>query len=125
MRPETRAIRYPFSVDANRGGVALEDDYEEYVGQLIRQTLLTAQGERINQPAFGAGIRRLIFGLNSTATASLAQTMVREALETWLGRFIRTEKVEVLAQQEKLLITVWYVIIARGERRFLNVEVEP
>ncbi len=49
--------------------------------QLIRQVLLTAQGEGINRPEFGAGVRRLVFAPLSAATASLAQTTIYEALE--------------------------------------------
>ena len=49
------AIKYPFAIDAGGGRAAEESDYEAYIRQLIRQVLMTAPGERINRPSFGAG----------------------------------------------------------------------
>ncbi|MEE8523774.1 MAG: GPW/gp25 family protein, partial [Thermoanaerobaculia bacterium] len=96
---------------------------EEYIRQLIRQVLLTAPGERVHRPDFGAGLRRLVFAPNSPATASLTQTTVYQALTTWLGQLIEVEDVQAQAHGERLEITIAYLIRARGERRFLNVEV--
>ena len=119
-----QAIHYPVSVAAPSGRLRQETDYDAYVRQLIRQVLLTAPGERINRPEFGAGARRLVFAPASAATASLAQTTVYQALDTWLGDLIRIEDVQVSAAEPgRLDITVTYILRARGERRFLNVEV--
>jgi phage baseplate assembly protein W len=123
MNTAIKAIRYPFAINSRIGRLAEEHDYEEYIKQLIRQVLFTAQGERINRPEFGAGVRRLIFGPNSPATASLAQTLVYQALTTWLGTLIRTDEVQAEADNERLNISVVYTILARQERRFLNLEV--
>ena len=123
MAEPFHAIRFPFAIDAGAGALAQEGDYEAYVRQLIRQVLLTAKGERINRPDFGAGIRKLIFVPNSPATASLAQTHVFEALSNWLAPLIRIEQVTTEAVEERLQIGVDYTLVARGERRFLNVEV--
>jgi Bacteriophage baseplate protein W len=121
-RPIT-SIRFPFAINDQLGRLAQENDYEEYIKQLIRQVLFTAQGERINRPDFGAGVKRLVFAPNSTATASLAQTLIFQALTTWLGTLIRTDAVEAEAADERLNITIAYTILARQQRRFLNVEV--
>jgi len=123
MAEPFHAIRFPFAIDAGGGALAEEGNYETYVRQLIHQVLLTAQGERINRPDFGAGVRKLVFAPNSPGTASLAQTLVYEALTTWLSTLIRVEQVSVAAKEERLEIGVDYTLIARGERRFLNVEV--
>jgi phage baseplate assembly protein W len=117
------SIRFPFAIDERLGRLAQESDYEEYIKQLIRQTLFTAQGERINRPDFGAGVKRLVFIPNSPATASLAQTLIFQALTTWLGALIRTDDVQAEAAGERLNITIVYTILARQERRFLNLEV--
>ena len=86
--------------------------------------LLTSPGERINRPDFGAGVRRLVFAPLSVATASLAQTTIYQALDTFLGTLIRVENVIANGSQPgRLDITVTYLLRARGERRFLNVEV--
>lgn len=123
MRDPIEAIHYPFAIDAGVGRLRQESDYEEYIKQLIMQVLLTSPGERVHQPEFGAGLRRMIFAPNSPGTASLTQTMVFEALNRWLGRLIRVDEVNAAARNERLEVTVVYTILARREQRFLNVEV--
>jgi hypothetical protein len=123
MSEALHALRYPFGIDRGGGRAAEETDHDAYVRQLIRQVLLTAQGERINRPDFGAGIRRMVFAPNSPAVASLAQTMVYQALTRWLPTIMKVEDVSVSADEEKLLISVRYLVLARGEVRVLNEEV--
>jgi phage baseplate assembly protein W len=123
MSKPITTIHFPFAINRQLGRLAQEADYEEYIKQLIRQVLLTAQGERINRPDFGAGVKRLVFAPNSPATASLAQTLIFQALTRWLSTLIRTESVQAEAINERLNITVGYTILARQERRFLNLEV--
>jgi len=123
MSQPVTSIHFPFAINDRLGRLAQENDYEEYIKQLIRQVLFTSQGERINRPDFGAGVKRLVFVPNSPATASLAQTLIFQALTTWLGALIRTDDVQAEAAGERLNITIVYTILARQERRFLNVEV--
>lgn len=119
-----QAIHYPVAIAAPSGRLRQETDYDAYVRQLIRQVLLTAPGERINRPELGAGVRRLVFAPLSPATASLAQTTIFQALDAWLGALIRVEDVTAeVTGPGRLDITVTYILRARGERRFLNVEV--
>jgi len=117
------ALRYPFAIDAGGGRAAEETDYDTYVRQLIRQVLLTAPGERINRPDFGAGVRRMVFAPNSPATATLAQTFVYQALTRWLATVIKVEEVKVSAVESTMLIDVRYIVIQRGETRILREEV--
>jgi len=123
MSDVLHAIKYPFAIDAGGGQVAEEGDYETYIRQLIRQVLMTTPGERINRPDFGAGVRRMVFGPNNPATASLTQTLIYQALSRWLATVIKVEEVAVTAEQEKLLITIHYMVIQRGTSRVLNEEV--
>ena len=119
-----QGIHYPLQIAGGSGRLRQETDYEAYIRQLIRQVLLTAPGERINRPEFGAGVRRLVFAPLSPATASLAQTTIYQALTTWLDALIRVEDVRARALLPgRLDITVTYLLRARGERRFLNFEV--
>ena len=117
------ALRYPFAIDAGGGRAAEESDYDTYVRQLIRQVLLTAPGERINRPDFGAGVRRMVFAPNSPATSTLAQTFVYQALTRWLATVIKVEEVKVSAVESTMLIDVRYIVIQRGETRILREEV--
>jgi phage baseplate assembly protein W len=117
------AIQYPVGIDAGTGRLAVERSYDAHVRQLIFQVLFTVPGERVNRPEFGCGVRRMLFAPNSDASANLAQVSVREALERWLSTAIRVDDVQVLARDEVLSVSVTYVVLARQERRFLNVEV--
>ena len=117
------AIKYPLAIDAGGGRAAEESDYEAYIRQLIRQVLMTAPGERINRPSFGAGVRRMVFAPNNPATASLTQTLIYQALSQWLSSVIKVEEISVTAENETLFITIHYLVIQRGVTRILNEEV--
>jgi phage baseplate assembly protein W len=120
LAPFARRFLFPPGVDRSGGRWAEEIDHDRYVRGLIRQVLLTARGERINRPDFGAGIRRLVFAPMSDATAMLARTMVLEALTRWLATIILVESVEVRTDGPMLVISVAYRVIADGEQRFLD-----
>jgi phage baseplate assembly protein W len=117
------SLRYPLSIDTGLGRLSVEDDYAAHVEQMIKQVLFTNPGERIDRPDFGCGLRRMVFAPNSTATASLAQVTVYQALDKWLGTLIKVSRVEVEARQEILEVKIAYLIKARKERRYLNLEV--
>lgn len=117
------SIKYPIAIDAPLGRLEEELDYATHVDQLIRQVLFTSPGERVNRPDFGCGIKRLVFAPTSEASASLAQVTIFEALGRWLGPVITVNDVKVEAIDEVLQIHIVYVLKARGERRYLNLEV--
>jgi phage baseplate assembly protein W len=100
-----------------------EPNPDAYIEQLIRQVILTAPGERIHRPDFGGGLQRQVFALNSFATAVIAEPIVYQALDRWLGGLIRVEKVEATAQDATMLVAITYVVLQRGVRRYLNLEV--
>ena len=117
-------LKYPISLSASAGRIAVEKDYERYVAALIYQVLMTRPGERINRPDFGSGIRSMVFAPLSDASANLAQTSVYTALQDQLDAFIVVEDVRVeVREPAALLVTVVFIIRATNERRFLNVEV--
>lgn len=123
MNTPITSIHYPFTIDAGVGRLAEETDYAAHVEQMIKQVLFTNPGERINRPDFGCGLRRMVFAPNSEVTASLTQVMVFQALETWLGNLINVDEVRVKAIEEVLEVRIVYVLKARQERRYLNLEV--
>ena len=118
---ELNAIFYPFTIDASASRVREERDYDAYIVQLIKQVLLTNLGERINRPEFGSNIRQMVFA--PMATTTYTRTLVYQALERWLSNYIRTENVDVEAEESTMRVSVEYTVIAKGKKRFLNVEV--
>lgn len=119
------SLRYPFAIDAAQGRVAQETDYAEHVVQLVKQVVLTSPGERINRPDFGCGVKRMVFAPNSEVAASLAQTVIYQSLSKWLANVISVHEVSVQAVDERLDIRIGYAIRARGERRYLNLQLTP
>jgi phage baseplate assembly protein W len=123
MKETFTSIRYPIAVDAAMGRLQEEADYSKHVDQLIRQVLFTSPGERVNRPDFGCGVKRMIFAPNSEISASLAQVSIFEALRRWLGPVIDVNDVKVKAINEVMEIRIVYLVKARQERRYLNLEV--
>jgi uncharacterized protein len=123
MNQPIHSVRHPIAIDAGLGRLAEETDYPDHVEQLMRQVLFTTPGDRINRPDMGCHVRQMVFAPNSEVTATLTQVSVLEALQEWLGSLIRVEDVSVSASGETLEILVTYVLRARGERRYLNLEV--
>lgn len=123
MNQPITSIHYPFAIDRQLGVLMEEKDFSQHVRQMIMQVLLTSPGERINRPDFGCGLRRLVFAPNSDTSANLMQVTVVQALEKWLGDLIEVSEVQVKAVNEKLELGVIYVLKARQERQYLNLEV--
>lgn len=123
MKQSFTSIHYPVAVDAALGRLKEETDYAAHIDQLIRQILFTSPGERINRPDFGCGLKRLIFAPNSEVSASLAQVTIFESLKRWLDQAITVSDVKVKAINEILEIRIAYILKARQERRYLNLEV--
>ena len=117
------SIEHPFAVDAGRGRLAEEENYAEHIEQMMFQVLFTAPGERINRPDFGCGVKRLVFAPNSEASAALAQVTIYDSLTRWLGSAITVNDVKAVAIDSRLEISIAYTLKARGERRYLNLEV--
>jgi phage baseplate assembly protein W len=118
-----RSLQHPLRIDTGLGEFAREVDYAAHVQQMMLQVLFTAPGERVDRPDFGCGLRRMVFAPNSEAGAALLKVQIRQALERWLGTLIQLDDVTTRAEAEVLRVTIAYVLRARRERRYLNLEV--
>lgn len=116
-------FRFPVELDGSLGHLRKETDYADYVRQLIHQVLLTAPGERIDRPDFGAGLRRQVFSPASETTATLLQTVVFQSLDRWLGDLIRIDEVVTSFEDGRLDVRIVYTLKARGDREVLDLEV--
>jgi len=113
---------FPFRIDAasNQGGQA---PYAAHVDQLIRQTLLTSPGERVDLPEFGCGLRQLLFAPNRLASASTGvdalttttQLLVQRALKRWLSDHIQLQSCTVApgpdGDMSQIVVTISYLLI--------------
>ena len=116
-------LRFPFALDRALGRVRKESDYTEYIVQLIKQVLLTAPGERVDRPDFGAGLQRLLFAPSSTETATLLQATVFQSLDRWLADLIKVDDVNASFDAGRMDVNIVYTIKARGDQEVLNLEV--
>lgn len=119
------SFRYPFAIDEARGSVAQEPDFNQHIRQLIMQLLLTSPGERINRPELGCGVKRLVFAPGGEVAAALARSMIYQSLDRWLGDAIDVREVTVTPQDSSLEIRIGYILRAKGERQYLNMQVSP
>lgn len=117
------AFQFPVRLDQSLGHVFRETDYPAYVAQLIRQVLLTAPGERVNRPDFGAGLRRLVFASADQSTATLVKSTILQNLDRWLGALITVDDVATDFENGVLDVVVTYTIRSTGDQEILNLEV--
>lgn len=106
-------IAFPFRIDG-RGRVA-EATADEHIRHLIEQVLFTMPGERVNRPDFGSGLMQLVFAPLSPELATATQFLAQGALQQWLGDLIQVASVQVEADDDRLKVTVHY-LVRRGQQ---------
>src|ERR1041384_2057455 len=107
-------LDFPFHIDGP--GRAAETAEDDHIRDLIFQVLFTNPGERVNRPDFGCGIGQMVFMPNSSALATATQFLVQGSLQRWLADVIQVERVEVSAQDERLIVDVAYLRLDTGQR---------
>ena len=118
---------FPFRIDGS-SRQAGQSAYPQHVDEMIRQTLLTAPGERIDLPEFGCGLRRVLFAPHSTGLDSTTEILVRQSLDRWLGDQIEVRKVTVATPEEtgdeaRLELEIDYLLIDALQARTTRVTV--
>ena len=111
-----RGWKFPVAVDA-AGRIALSE-YEDDVREAIRIILMTARGERVMQPDFGAGLYDFVFASMSSTTLGRVQRAVEDALVKWEPR-VEVTAVSVEPDEGeigKLLINIDYRVRATNTR---------
>jgi phage baseplate assembly protein W len=123
MSEPIRSIAYPITIDQGLGSLLEETDYSKHVRQMMLQVLFTNPGERINLPDFGCGLRRMVFAPNSVASANLLKVLITKSLTKYLGTLITLQTVDVGAVDSTLSVSIAYILKARQEKLYLNLEV--
>ena len=113
---------FPFRIDpasrqAQRAG------YERHVAGLVRQLLLTGPGERADLPAFGCGLRALLFAGNSEALAATAEMLVHHALVQWLSEHLEVRSVEVTSEDVQINVYIAYVLVRTRREQTVELRV--
>lgn len=95
---------------------------EAQVAGLVESVLLTAPGERVNRPDFGAGLGLLLFAPVDGAAVATAELQARSALQRWLGDVVEVGEVRVELDDTTVRVSVDYTIRAGGHSGSLTVE---
>lgn len=98
---------------------------ERNIRESIALILQTDFDERVALPRFGAGLPRLLFEPNNSATHARMAKDIERALGLWERR-IKVEQVEVESdsrQPETAVATVTYALVATGQRERIALDV--
>lgn len=118
MAKEFLGVGWKYPVITTGSGKIALSQYEDDIREAILIILGTAKGERVMRPDFGCGIHDLVFAPINTATITLVQNSVREALTVYEPR-IELIKVEALgdrADEGKLLVNIDYRVRSTNSR---------
>lgn len=118
MAKEFLGAGWKFPVQVTPSGRIALSQYEEDIKEAIWIILGTAKGERIMRPDFGCGIHDLVFAPINTATLTLVENSVREALTVYESRI---ELIQVKASAEhadegKLIVSIDYRVRSTNNR---------
>jgi phage baseplate assembly protein W len=91
-----KPARHPYRLTPARRLAQVEE--ERHVDDLVRLVLLTAPGERLHRPDFGAGLgASALFAPVDDALASLVDLRIRGSLDEALGD--RIEVIDVIVER--------------------------
>lgn len=116
-----RHLAFPFNIGPD-GRTAAPATLDEHVRGEIVQLLLTNPGERPFLPAFGGGLRRLLFDRNDDVGAGIAKAMISQSLSTYLGHRIKVEQLAVMTEDATMMIELTYRVIATDTVRRVRFE---
>lgn len=108
--------KYPVYITVE--GKIAKSGYEEDIKEAIWIILGTAKGERVMRPDFGCGIHDLVFTPINTATITLVENSVREALTIWEPRIelIKVEASSEKSDEGKMLVCIDYRVRTTNNR---------
>ena len=120
MSQHGRGLAFPPRVGPD-GRLACSEGAEN-VRESIRVILGTGPGERLRRERFGAGLDRLLFEPNVTATHRRIAERIRRALAAWEPR-IAVQEVDVAADPhdgEAAQVVISYALLATDDRERLT-----
>ena len=107
-----RGVSFPFRIGPE-GRIAWSSG-EKNIREDIMVILMTELGERVMLPAFGGGLRSILFEPNNAATRSRIQSIIKTALAQWEPR-IAVQSVSVEQDPNDLqsvIATITYSLVA-------------
>lgn len=109
---------WKFPVHVNKAGKPEMSAYEKDIEEAILIILKTAKGERVMRPDFGCGIFDFVFASMNTATITMMEASVREAIVLWEPR-INIKNINLSSDSDeegKLMISIDYRVKSTNNR---------
>ena len=118
MAKEFLGVGWAYPVRTRVDGSVAMSQFEDDIREAILIILGTAKGERVMRADFGCGIHDLVFAPINTATITLVENSVREALTVYEPRIelIKVEAVSDRAAEGKLLVNIDYRVRSTNSR---------
>lgn len=112
-----RSLAFPFRIGDL--GAPQTSPRAAAIRQQLEQLLFTMPGERVNRPAFGCGVQRLVFSGCSSEAAAAAQYIIRVNISKFMSDVVSLDAVQVTADvdQATLYVDILYTLIETGEER--------
>jgi Bacteriophage baseplate protein W len=115
-----RHLSFPFRIGKDGRAVQVST-LEEHVRDEIIQLLLTNPGERLFQPEFGGGVRRLVFEpADEATTGAMAKALITRNITRWLGHRVTLEALEVSVENTTIEVEIVYRIAGTEDKRVLR-----
>ena len=112
-------LSFPFRIGKD-GRTAQVSTPEDHIREEIIQLILTNPGERVVQPEFGGGVRRLVFENADEVTGGMTKAMLTQAVSRYLGHRVTLEDLDVIIENETIDITINYRIAGTEDTRVLK-----
>ena len=78
------SVALPLRIDPVDGAYGLNKEIESFANQNIKTVVLTSPGERVMEPEFGVGLRRLLFEQNTSGLVDA----IRGRIEAQVKRYV-------------------------------------
>lgn len=115
-----RGIAFPFKKSSFSLPAASIDN--DLIKQSLLQVLTTAKGERVMRPDFGSNVYAYVFENNDLILQETLRADVMSAIAKYETRVI-VQGVDVERQDESVVITVGYVIVATKQTDEIRIEI--
>lgn len=116
-----RHLSFPFTIGAD-GRPETPASLAEHVKGEVIQLLLTDPGERLFQPIFGGGLKRLVFEANNEATAAVARARLTRVLSYYLAERLEVTFLDTAVNETTLSVDLAYRLKGSPEVRRLRFE---
>tara|TARA_R110000824_G_scaffold38465_6_gene117456 strand:- start:735 stop:1142 length:408 start_codon:yes stop_codon:yes gene_type:complete len=120
------AAKLPLFIDVDDGPYSLIKDYKSLAKQNLKCLLLTAPGEKVMDPGFGAGLREYLFEQKDSLLTSRIKARITQQVEKYLPYITITDINfgDTGTEDNKLDIEVRYIIQGLSVTDLLTINAE-